>query len=152
AARADEIRATVAQLAQSLFFQPAATPAPLVAAGAPLPSAMAAAWARVDTARAAFVLRALDQSESDELRYDFTEAQPARLTIAPQGALRMAPGQEPALRDVTVADDAPQSVELFGQPDADWSGVGAIVVDVRAGDVVRSATLTAGHRAETLTL
>jgi hypothetical protein len=154
AARVEAERATVAQLVQALFFRPAATPAAVVAEGAPLPAGVATAWAQVDSARAAFVMRALDQSEDDELHYDFTEAQPTLLSCAPQAALRLPPGDDAhaAIVDVTIAGDEPVVVELFGLADADWTGVGAIVVDVRSGDTVRSATLTTDHRAETLTL
>jgi hypothetical protein len=132
--RAAEIRATLTELTESLFFRPAASPASVAASTVGSP--VAQAWAARGAVRAAFVLRQLTQEERQSLAYDLTETTVATARVAPQGALRLPTGADPAtvVAEVT-ADWPPQAVEVrvAAAPDADWSGVAAIEVDVRSG-------------------
>jgi hypothetical protein len=131
--RAAEIRATLTELTESLFFRSAASAAS-VAASAP-ESPVAQAWAARGAVRAAFVLRQLSQEEHQSLAYDLTETAVATARVAPQGALRLPAGTDPAavIAEVT-ADWPPQAVEVrVSAAEGDWSGVAAIEVDVRSG-------------------
>jgi hypothetical protein len=136
AQRAAEARTTVRELTESLFFQPAASPA-AVAATLPAGSAVGAAWGQSGRMQAAFSFRQLAQEESTTLEYDYREARVATWRVAPQGALRRPAGITVAavVRDVTLGDIPSRlPVRVFSLPDADWTGIASIEVEVRASD------------------
>jgi hypothetical protein len=136
AQRAEEVRKTLGELSESLFFRPATSPRAVGDQAAPRQPGVDAAWAARGRPQAAFVLRELAQREEQELTYDLREAAVATARVAPQGALAAPPGVDPAslVRDVTL--DAPPvalEVRAFALPGADWTGVGAVTVDLRGG-------------------
>jgi hypothetical protein len=149
AQRAAEARATVRELSQALFFQPAASPAS-VAAALPATSPVSTAWAQAGRPQAAFLFRQLAQEESSTLDYDYREARVATSRVAPQGALRRPPGIAAAavIRDVTLADIPPLlAVRVFALPDADWTGVAAIEVGLRTSSgTIETCALTSSAR------
>ena len=149
AQRAAEARTTVRELTESLFFQPAASPA-VVAATLPADSPVGAAWAQAGRVQAAFSLRQLAQQESATLEYDYREARVATRRVAPQGALRRPPGiaASAVVRDVTLADIPDVlPVRVFSLPDADWTGIATIEVELRAADgTISSCVLTPAAR------
>jgi hypothetical protein len=143
--RRADIVATLRELTEALFFRPATSPAALGVEATGGSGAIAAAWAAHGRPQAAFVLRALRQDEAQVLSYDLTEAAVATVHVAPQSALRVPPGIPPAslIRDVTL-DDTPSvmDVRAYSLPDADWSGVAAVEVDLRGGDEMLTLALS----------
>ncbi|HYG62649.1 MAG TPA: hypothetical protein VEL74_08710, partial [Thermoanaerobaculia bacterium] len=133
ARRQEEIRATLRELSEALFFRPAASP-DSVRPGAP--SAI--------RPQAAFVLRALEQREEQELAYDLRETAAVTRRVAPQGMLRLPAGADPAelVLDVTFEGPAVTEVRAFTLPGADWEGVEAIEVEVRGGGESRTLILS----------
>lgn len=142
--RRREAEATVRELVETLFFRPSSSPWTLGVDGVARDPATRAAWERDGRPRAAFALRALRQDEEQTLGYDLTEMSVAQRTVAPQGPLRLPVGTRVSdhVLDVDLDEAAPATLRALCPPDADWSGVGAIVVDLRSGDEVRSLTLT----------
>lgn len=143
AARAEEIRTTLQELVEALFFRPAVSPAALPVDALSAQPAVAGAWAGAAHGKAAFVLRDLAQQEEGTLEYDLTSTRVARQTIAPQGALTALEGFTPddAIRDVDLTDRGPRVVRIFVPAGADWTGVGAVEVTVEppAGPPVSDA-------------
>jgi hypothetical protein len=143
--RQDEVRATLNELAEDLFFRPAASPAVLGADGLARSGAVDAAWALKGRPRAAFQLRDLDQQERQTLTYDFDEAAATMVRASPQGSLRLPPEVDPSslVLDVTT-EGPPEAVEVraFATAEADWTGIQAIQLDLRAGDRVGSIVLS----------
>jgi hypothetical protein len=145
ARRREEIRSTLHELMEALFFRPAASPAGLGANTLVSQLALANAWARQGGAQATFVLRGLEQHEEQVLTYDQTEARVSTQRVAPQGAIRVPSQADPArlIVDVTTSWPPPLThVRVLVVPDADWSGVAAIQVDLRQGQEVRTLVLT----------
>ena len=136
AQRAAEARATLREITESLFFQPAASPA-TVAATLPAASPVATAWTQAGAMQAAFSFRQLAQQESTTLEYDYREARVATARVAPQGALRRPEGiaATAVMRDITF-DNLPDltPVRVFSLPDADWTGISAVEVELRVPD------------------
>lgn len=145
AARADEVRATLRELVETVFFRPATSPVP-AAASAARPE-WRAAWSAGGFAAEAFVLRDLAQDEVQDLSYDLTEARVMPARVAPQAALSLPPEVDRArlIHDVTTGGDPPRTVTVLSPPGADWTGVAAITVNLRAGDDHRAIVLTADH-------
>ncbi len=145
ARRQEEVRATLRELSEALFFRPAASPAALGASATAGQPALGTAWAARGRPRIAFVLRELAQREEQELAYDLREAAAATVRVAPQGALRLPDDADPGelIQDVTL-DWPPPAVEVraLALPDADWSGVEAIHVDLRSGEELRTLVLS----------
>jgi hypothetical protein len=146
AQRLTETRQTLNELTEAVFFRPATSPA-VMASTLPANSPVGAAWAQAGQVQAAFTFRGLNQEESGTLDYDYREARVARRRVAPQGALRIPPGVDPALvvRDVTLSEDPSfAEVRVFSLPDADWTGIRGIEVELRAaGGAMASPLLTA---------
>ncbi len=144
AKRAEEIRRTLSELMEGLFFRPAASPASLAAHEAmPSPDANAY-WASNGRPQIGFLMRALNQEEEDVITYDLSETRVARKNIAPQGAIRPPAGSAAKLiLDVTT--DWPPSlskVRAFTLPEANWNGVSAIEVTFRQGNEIRTLILS----------
>jgi len=145
AQRQNEIVATLRELTEALFFRPATSPGALGVQGGARSSSIAAEWARHGRPQAAFVLRALRQDEAQVLSYDLTEAAVATVRVAPQSALRVPAGVDPAslVRDVTLdAEPSVTEVRAYSLPDADWAGVAAVEVDLRGADEVLTLSLS----------
>ena len=86
------------------------------------------------------------------LAYDYTEARVSTQHVAPQGTIRVPSRADPAklILDVTTSWPPPLThVRAFSVPDADWSGVAAIKVDLRQGQDVRTLVLTPQTREQT---
>lgn len=155
AQRLAEARQTLNELTEALFFRPATSPA-AVASTLAADSPVGAAWAQAGRAQAAFTFRGLNQEESGTLDYDYREARVARRRVAPQGALRIPAGVDPAsvVRDVTLSEmplSAP--VRVFSLPEADWTGIPAIEIELRPiGGTSTSCTLTASAPEQGATL
>ena len=145
ARREEEVRATLNELAENLFFRPAASPSVLGAEGLARSGAVDAAWGRKGRPQAAFLLRDLDQQERQTLTYDLHEAAVTMVRVSPQGSLRLPPDVDPSslVLDVTT-EGPPEAVEVraFAPAEADWTGIQAIQVDLRAGDRVGSIILS----------
>jgi hypothetical protein len=136
APRAEEIKKTLQELVQALFYRPAASPAslpPQVLAAQP---AIERGWGAAGRVQAAFVLRDLKQQETGRLDYDFTMTRVARQTIAPQGSLTALDGFSPdrAIRDVDLTERGPRQVRAIVPPAADWTGVGAVEITLQPSD------------------
>lgn len=136
ASRADEIKTTLQELVQTLFYRPAASPAALPAQVLTAQPAIERAWRGAGRLQAAFVLRDLAQQETGRLEYDFTVTRVARQTIAPQGSLTALDGFVPdaAIRDVDLTDRRPRQVRAVVPPDADWAGIGAVEITLQPSD------------------
>lgn len=144
--RGEELRATLHELTEAIFFRPATSPRSLGVEASPRGAAIDAAWAHSGRPAAAFVQRELEQHEEQTLAYDLTEARIAVARVAPQGALRLPAGVDAAalIRDVDLDLGVPAAeiqVRVVAPADADWGGVEAITVDVRSGAEVRSVAL-----------
>lgn len=136
---------TVRELAEALFFRPAASPrtlGPEAVAGSP---ALDAAWGRQARAGACFVLRELRQDEEQVLTYDLRQASTRRVRIAPQGLVRAAEG-ETEIVEASLDEEPPQEVCAFCAQDADWSGVAGVIVDLRRDAETRALSLTPEQR------
>lgn len=145
AERRKEILATLAELVQTIFFRPSASPQALSPDTLARQPALDSVWARANRASAAFCLRDLRQRETAELTYDFSEARPSTVRIAPQGALRLPPGADPAraIVEVDTPTQAPtQEVRVFVDEAADWTGVDRLEAEIRQGAESRSAVLS----------
>ena len=151
AKRAEEIRRTLSELMEGLFFRPAAAPTSLATEGATPPNADAY-WAAKGRPQVAFLMRELKQDEQVVITYDLSEARVATRRIAPQGAIRPPNGTDIAKLILDVTTDWPppvSTVRAFTLPDADWSGVLAIEVNLRQGIEVRTLVLSPERREET---
>ncbi len=142
AERLREVEATLRELAETLFFRPAGSPAAFAGEELARSPTVGAAWAAEGGPRAAFMLRALDQLEEQSLNYDLSVTTVVTRRVAPQGALRPPEGGV-RLRDVTL-DWPPRDavVEAFTLPGADWRGVDAIGIDLASGEEARSLVLS----------
>jgi hypothetical protein len=108
------------------------------------PGAVPLAWSGEGAPQAAFVLRGLEQREEQTLDYDHTVASVTPARIAPQGRIAVPDGVDVAevIRDVSLAEGpVPLKVTAFSLPDANWSGVEAVQVDLRSGTETRSLVL-----------
>jgi hypothetical protein len=145
AQREEEVRATLRELTEGLFFRPAASPSVLGTEDLARSGAVDAAWALKGRPRAAFLLRDLEQREQQTLSYDLDEAAATMVRVAPQGSLRLPPGVDPSTLVLEVTTDGPpEAVEIraFAPAEADWTGIEAVLVDLRVGDIVRSIILS----------
>jgi hypothetical protein len=144
AKRAEEIRRTLSELMEGLFFRPAASPASLATEQAMASPDAKAHWAAKGRPQMAFLLRELSQDEEDIITYDLSEMRVAAKRIAPQGAIRPPSGNAAKLiLDVTTDWPPPISkVRAFVVPGASWNGVSAIQVDLRQGNEVRTLVLS----------
>jgi len=145
ASREEEVRATLRELAEALFFRPAASPATLGADGIAQSAEVDSAWAKRGRPQAAYVLRDIAQRELQTLTYAFDEAGPATVHVSPQGRLRVPPGFDPStlVREVTLDDSAaPVEVRALAPPESDWTGVDEIHADFRSGDEVQTVVLS----------
>jgi len=149
AARAEEIRATLAKLMQGMFFRPAAEPSAVAASGVSITPAADASWASQGRPQLAFLLRDFDQQEQDTITYDLTQTRVESRRAAPQGAVRLPAGTDPSkvIAQATLEWPPPvTAVRAFTLPDADWAGVKAIEVNVRQGEDIRTIVLTPAIR------
>ncbi|MEM7481961.1 MAG: hypothetical protein AAF481_12370 [Acidobacteriota bacterium] len=140
AEREEEIRKTLLELSEMLFFQPAAAPAQAETDSGEGPSSTR----RDSIARGAFVLRAFSQEDEQTLTYDLRETSVQARRIAPQGAVSLANSATDWLREVDLLDPAAahQGFEAFSLPGADWSGVDRVQLDLRVGDERRTLVLS----------
>lgn len=154
AARAAEVQALLRDLAATLFFQPAASPATFGAATASH-AVIDARWALGGRPQAAFVLRGLEQHEEQTLAYDMTRTTVRRSRVGPQGQLRLPPGLgfDRVVREMDI-DENPVlvTVHAFAFDEADWSGVASVTVDVRNGTDVASMVIGPAARDATVML
>ncbi|MGH8531298.1 MAG: hypothetical protein ACREV1_00880 [Gammaproteobacteria bacterium] len=143
--RAETIRSTLRELADTLFFRPAAAPVALGAEAVARNPAIGNAWAGSGHAFGAFVLREFQQDEEAELSYDLSETALGTARVAPQAPLALPQGIDPdtVIREVDL-DWPPAAAEVraFSLADADWSGVQAIQIDLRRGDELRALVLS----------
>jgi hypothetical protein len=149
AQRQEEVRATLSQLMQGLFFRPAASPAAAGTFNNNSTSGADAYWASQGRPQIAFVTRGLEQHEDDLLTYDFTESQVIRSRVAPQGSLELPKGTDTSklISDVTTDWPLPiTQVRAFTLPDANWAGVSALEVNLRNGTDVRTLALSPAQR------
>jgi hypothetical protein len=144
AERQTQLRATLDELMQGMFFTPSASPASV--ADAPIAQRNADAyWTNQGRPQAAFSLKALNQDEQQSLSYDYSETRVAKRSVAPQGSLRLPKGTDisKVILAVTATWPPPlNQVRAFTLPEADWSGVAAIQVDLRQGTDVRTIVLS----------
>lgn len=154
AARRRDAEATARELVETVFFRPAASPWALGVEGASRDPATREVWEGGGRPRALFALRALRQDEQQTLSYDLTATAVALRCVAPQGPLRLPVGAQASAHmiEVTVGDETPVTLRALCPPDVDWTGVGAIVVDVRSDTEVRSLTLSPERPDASLTL
>lgn len=153
ARRTEELRTTLSQLMQGLFFQPAASPASANVFGGNVPSGADAYWASQGRPQIAFVMRGLEQHEDDLLTYDLTESQVTKQRIAPQGALQLPKDADPSKVILDVTTDWPPpvtQVHAFTLPDANWAGVSAVEVGLRHGSDERTLVLSPANREMTV--
>lgn len=136
---------TVRELAEALFFRPAASPSTLGAEAVAGSPALDNAWGRHARAGACFVLRELRQDEEQILTYDLRQASTRRVRIAPQGVILAAEGATEIL-DTSIDDQPAQEVCAFCAQDTDWSGVAGVLVDVRCAAETRSLALSPQQR------
>lgn len=137
AARAEEIRRTLHELMEGLFFRPATSPAALPPDVLAAQPALASAWTAGAGGHVAFVLRDLVQREDDRLEYDLTSTRVARRSIAPQGSLTALDGFAPelAILDVDLTERRPRHVRVVVPSGADWTGIAGIETTLQtAGD------------------
>jgi hypothetical protein len=149
ATRAEEVRKTLSDLMQGLFFRPAPEPATLVASGISPGSAAEARWAADGRPQLAFLLRDFDQNEQDTITYDLSATHLEMRRIGPQAVLRLPAGADHSNIILSSTLDWPPpvtNVRAFTPPDADWSGVAAIQVDLRQNSEVTTLVLTAADR------
>ena len=152
ARRREEVRATLNDLMETLFFRPGASPAGLGAEGIAAQSALVHSWVSQGGSQAAFVLRELEQHEQQVLAYDYTEARVSTQRVAPQGTIRVPSGADAnrLIVDVTTSWPPPLThVRAFSVADADWSGIAAIKIDLRQGQDVQTLVLTPQTREQT---
>jgi hypothetical protein len=149
ARRTEELRATLSQLMQGLFFRPAASPAAANVFSGNTPSGADAYWASQGRPQIAFVMRGLEQHEDDLLTYDLTESQVTKQRVAPQGALQLPKDADASKLILDVTADWPSpitQVHAFTLPDANWAGVSAVEVSLRHGDDQRTLVLSPTQR------
>ena len=145
AKRAEEIRRTLSELMEGLFFRPAASPATLATEQAMTSSDANALWAAKGRPQMAFVLRALSQTEQAVITYDLSEMRVAARRIAPQGTIRPPAGDAAKQLILDVTTDWPpphRKVRAFIVPGANWDGISAIQVDLRKENEVRTLVLS----------
>lgn len=144
AKRAEEIRRTLSELMEGLFFRPGASPASLATQeGIAVPSGDVY-WATKGRPQAAFIRQELRQDEQDVITYDLSETRVATRRIAPQGAIRP-PSGDTAKLILDVTTDWPpllSTIRVFALPEANWAGVAAIEVDLRHGTEIRTLILS----------
>lgn len=149
ARRTDELRTTLSQLMQGLFFRPSASPATSNVSGSNVGSGADAYWASQGRPQIAFVMRGLEQHEDDLLTYDLTESQVTKQRVAPQGALQLPKDTDASKIILDVTTDWPPpitQVHAFTLPDANWAGVAALEVKLRHGTDERSLVLSPTQR------
>lgn len=144
AQREGEVRVTVSQLMQGLFFRPAASAA-TAAQSAAMSSSADAYWASQGRPQIAFTIRSLEQHEEDDLTYDLTESHVDTRCISPQGALRLPSNTDIAklISDVTTDWPPPVTgVRAFTPEGANWTGVSAVEINLRQGNDFRALVLS----------
>jgi hypothetical protein len=146
AERQVQVRATLDDLMQSLYFTKTASPATQATSPTTSQTSADAYWASQGRPQAAFTLRALAQDEQQNLTYDLRQARVANWSIAPQASVRLPPHTDTSKLILHVTGDWPppiNQVRASVVPRADWTGVSAIQVDVRQQSDVRSIVLSA---------
>ena len=149
ARRTEELRTTLSQLMQGLFFQPAASPATANIFSSSVSSGADAYWASQGRPQVAFVMRGLEQHEDDLLIYDLTESQVTKQRVAPQGALELPKDTDTSKLILDVTTDWPPpitQVHAFTLPDANWAGVSALEIRLRHGADERTLVLSPTQR------
>ncbi|MEM7052534.1 MAG: hypothetical protein AAF604_22920 [Acidobacteriota bacterium] len=142
AERERQVRETLLELSEMLFFQPTAAPEPTEGQS----SEARTAEARPVIGRGAFVLRSLLQHDEQTLTYDLRETSVRQRRIAPQGAVDLPSDMENDwLLEVDLGEGETRELtyEAFSLEDADWKSVEAVQIDARVGTEERSLVLSA---------
>jgi len=144
-----EVRATVSQLMQGLFFRPAPSPATAGVYTGSAPPGADAYWASQGRPQIAFMMRNLEQHEEDLITYDLTESHVGTSHISPQGALQLPSGTDISKLMLDVTTDWPPpitQVRAFTPSGGDWLDVTAIEVNLRQGNDLHTLVLTPAQR------